>query len=156
MIAKHLAFIQDGHFLIGNTGFCKGFSYYSTDQYLSDKDKDGVYTYLNGQKHYLVAVNGEEASKYINYALDERGEVFYQLGMLAEEIEGKISIDLEFDDDLTQQVLLEPPKSSFLPGLTYCIREIDNIPVIENRNLSPSPARVRFIEHFVAVQMISK
>lgn len=156
MIAKHLAFIQDGHFLIGNTGFCKRFSYYSTDQYLFDKDKDGVYTYLNGQKHYLVVVNGEEASKYINYALDEKGEVFYQLGMLAEEIEGKISIDLEFDDDLTQQVLLDPPKSSFLPGLTYCIREIDNIPVIENRNLSPSPARVRFIEHFVAVQMISK
>jgi hypothetical protein len=70
--------------------------------------------------------------------------------MLAEEIEGKISIDLEFDDDLTQQVLLEPPKSSFLPGLTYYIREIDNIPVVQNRSLMPSPARVRFIERFVA------
>jgi hypothetical protein len=150
MIAKHLDFIQDGHFQIDKISFRKVSRYYSTNQYLFNKDKDGVYTHRKDQKHYLVSINGTDPSKYINYSMDEKGEIFYQLGMLSEEIDGEISINLEYDDGFTQRVLLKPQKSTPIPGSTYLRKAIDNIPVIENRSLSPSPARVRLIERFVS------
>ena len=82
--------------------------------------------------------------------MDEKGEIFYQLGMLSEEIDGEISINLKYDDGFTQRVLLKLQKSTPIPGSTYLRKAIDNIPVIENRSLSPSPARVRLIERFVS------
>lgn len=137
IIARHLAFINDGHFVLNGRRFLKQQAMYMDFNSAFIKDNTGYYREGKNGREYVQSVNGQEPEQFLQPSLGSEGTIVYRLGVL--EFKGRRSIWLDLDFDMAgnkskQSIKLKEIRSSRLAGdPVYQHRKVDGIPVLSIR-----------------------
>ncbi len=150
IITNHLDFIQDGHFRIGGVNLCKKYQYYTSHKYTFVKDDQGFYLMRGNKKRYLISVDQQEPANFLKLSLNPSGEFVFKLGMVADSENNIMVLDLVFDDQSEEPIVLLKETADFTEGLAYKHYEIAGIPVIENRSLNLTPKNSENLRKFVS------
>ena len=146
---KHLSFINDGHFYVGNRRYLKRQAMYMNFEYNLSRDDSGFYLDNDGDKEYIEAINGQEPEQYMRFSLNESGEIVYRIGMLEPEGEALLRADVTLVADGSRRELtlgLEKVSSLVPEGSVYEYYRVDGIPVVSLRGSSfDSPAMEKFV-----------
>jgi len=153
ILLKHLSFIQDGHFGIDGEGVVREYVYYTTNEYDFFKDKEGYYTWLVDGKYYLVSINGGNYRDYLKLSLNNRGEVVFRIGMVAEKENHPVKIQISLTSvhnekrDISLDLVRED-RSYHKEKTPYNVFRKQDIPIIEHRTASATPANRDKLEQF--------
>jgi len=155
IIYENLSFIQDGHFSIGHKDYIKFHYYYTNEEYDFYKDNNSYYTILDGERSYLISINGESAEKYMKLSLNFKGEIVYRIGQLLEEpvnnsIETNLSLRSRGEEINISLVLEEPDYDGVDFNNAYNSFKRKEITVIEQQTFHESTKNMDSLRKFVS------
>lgn len=97
ILRSKLKFIEDTHFSIGNALVNESKYSYQYHEAFYYKDYKGIFRIDDGEKYYLIKVNGEEnVVDYLKSTIDLKGQLAYQIGIFDDQYirERKLEITL--------------------------------------------------------------
>ena len=153
ILLNHLSFIQDGHFGIDGKGVIKKYRYYTTNKYDFFNDEKGYYTWLDEDKYYLISINGGNYRDYLKLSLNNRGEVIFRIGTIIHEQNKSIKMQISLKSDHNEERelslnLVRKDKSHYPKKAPYNLYRKEDIPIIEHRTASATPANRDKLKQF--------
>lgn len=144
LLKRWLGFIQDGHFSIHGTIMCRG--YRSFARFDMEFDESGGRFYARQTPDaWVVAVEGEEPSRWMKPSIGSDGEVFYCLGATSD-ASRDICVRVDWSDGSHEFVWLSTVGSPLVLGPAYELKYVDGIPVATSRSLLPVPEALPQLE----------
>lgn len=138
VILRNIAFIQDGHASFANAKLYRRSNWFHNERLVFRKDESGWYTtthltrwlglitvHREGDRQYLVSVDGLPPEESLALSLDESGELIYILSLLKQEFARRINVQTVFRDTagLTEQeIVLHRHTSEIAPDIDIELR----------------------------------
>ncbi|HAQ41038.1 MAG TPA: hypothetical protein DCM73_09525 [Clostridiales bacterium] len=142
-LKKNLSFIKDGPFWIDNEPVFAKSIYYSNEETVFLKDKNGYYMEQGGKKRYVLSVDGSDAvESYMKRSIDNKGMLVYKIGMLS--VNNKETVQIGFENG-TVNFVLTSPESEKLRNENYSCYEINNVSVVAVSSFMDEQAGRNFI-----------
>jgi len=119
---NQLGFINDGHFKIENQAVCSKQVYYFSDANDYLRDEQGFYRKLNGEKKYVISVNGNKtAEDWMQCSVNGNGALIYRLGILSEEVIDEAKIIYQNGSETIKLSAYESKFQNLKPASLYSL-----------------------------------
>lgn len=143
---ENLSFITDGHMKVGNVNVNKKHivHYYCNQQLETKKDNRGFYYIVDNKKRYFKSINGDnEVEKYLKLSINEDGELVYYIGMLQNDENAKVSLQIEYtlhsEIKKDEIKLTKAMQKVYEDPTAFEQKTIEGIPVLICRKLRDQP-----------------
>ena len=150
LIREQLGFVTDCHLKIGDIRYADHLDFWY-DTTLEVVSGDGGYhVTVDGVRHTLVTVNGQDPESYLYPSLNASGEPVYRLGTLSETEPAPLAMAVVSSEGQQRQVEIPLQRSDFVYYSDDLFREdsLGGIPVIHIRSFADEPTDpvTRFVE----------
>ena len=153
ILYRHLSFIEDGHFLLGNRSFRRAQSMYMNFDYDFLKDEHGYYLVNDTTREYLQQINGQAVAEFIKPSLDGNGRLVYRIGVLEYTRKEPLTVEVMLGEKASSRrliITLEKVNCNFQALAAEDIYQnytVEEIPVIAVRGFPYNePQLEKFIE----------
>ncbi|NIV33727.1 MAG: hypothetical protein GWN58_31060, partial [Anaerolineae bacterium] len=150
LIREHLGFVTDCHLKIGDIRYADHRDFWH-DTTLEVVPGDGGYgVTVDGVRHTLEKVNGQDPESYLYPSLNANGEPIYRLGTLSEPEPVPLAMEVVGSGGQQRQVEIPLQRSDFVYYSDDRFREdtLGGIPVVRIRSFADEPTDpvTRFVE----------
>jgi hypothetical protein len=165
LVLRNLAFIQDGHASFANAKLYRRSNWFHDERLGFRKDGAGWYTtthlvrwlglvpvHWEGERRYLVSVDGAPPEESLALSLDETGELIWNVSILKQDFSRRITVTAVFRDTAgleEQEIVLHRHTSEIAPDIDiefrakatpYRAMTRDGIPVVVHQTSIPGSA----------------
>jgi hypothetical protein len=164
LVLQHIGFIQDGHASFANAKLYRRFNWFHNERVGLRKDESGWYTtthvtrwlglipvYREGDRQYLVSVDGAPPEESVALSLSESGELRYNISLLKQVFARRIRVQVVFRDDAgrteEQDIVLHRHTSEIAPDIDiefrpkatpYRLTARNGIPIVIHQTSIPA------------------
>ena len=165
LVLENIGYIQDGHASFANAKLYRRSNWFHSERFGFQKDESGWYTtthfsrwlgliprYRDGDRQYLVSVDGLPPEESLALSLGESGELVYNFSLLRKEFTRRIRVKAVFRDAsglAEQEIVLRRHTSEIAPDIdiefrpkaaAYRTMTRNGIPVVVHQSSIPSSA----------------
>lgn len=135
LVLRHIGFIQDGHASFANVKLYRRFNWFHNEHFEFRKDESRWYTtthvtrwlglipvYREGDRQYLVSVDGAPPEESVALSLSQNGELLYHFSRLQQTQARRITVQVVFRDaagSSEQEIILHRHTSEIAPDIEF-------------------------------------